>query len=41
MHTTKLLVGRATSGPFYLEPRVQGLSSHGVQDKPSILDTGF
>lgn len=41
MHTTKLPIGQANSGPFDLEPRSERLSSPGVQDKPSILDTGF
>lgn len=41
MQTKKLLVGQARSGPFYLEPRSQGMPSHGLQDKPSILGTSF
>lgn len=41
MQTTMLLVGQARSGPFYLEPRSQRMPSHGLQDKLSILGTGF
>lgn len=41
MQTTMLLVGQARSGPFYLEPRSQGMPSRGLQDKPSILGTSF